>query len=448
MIQPSFAGADRWAACTSDYEFALQKVCMASQVFPGSDAEADGVAGAGELRYVARQPILDVFGRVFGYELLFRAGPEAAFSGNLDTATRTMLDNSVIFGYEKLTTGLPAFVNCTAQTLTEDQVLVLPPKLTILEILEDVEPTPSVIEACANLKRRGFRLALDDFVWKADLEPLIELADYIKVDFTLLDAEERMSLRKQLSGAAAALVAEKVETQEEYQQACAEGFKLFQGYYFCRPILLTNRKLPANHASYMEILRLLQSDTLDMRKLGQLVKRDASLTYRLLRLVNSPMYAIRYEVRSIDSALVMVGEMTFRRVATLAIVSELNGSQPIEILRMALARGRFCELAAEFCGLNSEEQYLLGLFSLIPAMMRVPMSELVPVLPLREKIREVLQGSAGPESSLLHWMECYERGDWMNCDEIASFYDMNEEVLLRCRMEAIVWAEAALRSAV
>jgi c-di-GMP-related signal transduction protein len=420
---------------------------MGPQLVRASDAEEDGFEGAGELRYVARQPIMDLHGRVFGYELLFRAGPETAFRGNGDEASRTMLDNSVIFGYEKLTTGLPAFLNCTAQTLTEEHVLVLSPKLTILEILEDVEPTPDLIEACVKLKEAGFRLALDDFVWKENLEPLVKLADYIKVDFTLLDAVGRASLREQLQGSGAALVAEKVETQEEYQQACAEGFKLFQGYYFCRPVLLANRKLPANHASYMEILRMMQSEMMDMRKLGQLVKRDASLTYRLLRLVNSPMYAVRYEVRSIDAALVMVGEQTFRRVATLAIVSELNADQPQEILRMALARGRFCELAAPFCGLDSSEQYLLGLFSLIPAMMRMPMSQLAPMLPLRDKIREVLLGGAGPESGLLHWTECFERGDWMNCDAIADFYGLHEESMIRCREAAVAWAEEALKSA-
>jgi EAL and modified HD-GYP domain-containing signal transduction protein len=421
---------------------------MAHQTIPDSNAETDGSEGAEELRYIARQPILDSQGRVFGYELLFRSGPEAFFLGNGDMATRTMLDNSVIFGLEKLTIGLPAFVNCTVDTLMEDQVLVMPPRLTILEILEDIEPTPSVIEACVKLKRAGFRLALDDFLWKAELEPLLALADFIKVDFTLLDTAGRASLRKQLKGSTAELVAEKVETQEEYQQARAEGFRLFQGYYFCRPILLTNRKLPANHASYLDILRIMQDETMDLRKLGQLVKRDASLTYRLLRLVNSPMYAVRVEVRSVDSALVMIGEQTFRRIATLAIVSELNANQSVEILRMALLRARFCELAAGICGLNPEEQYLLGLFSLIPSMMRVPMSELAPVLPLRERIREVLLGSAGPESSLLHWTECYERGEWTKCDTIAEFYGMSEDRIIRCRQEALVWAEAALKSAV
>ena len=182
-----------------------------------------------------------------------------------------------------------------------------------------------------------------------------------------------------------ALVAEKIETQDEFRQARAEGFTLIQGYYFCRPVLLENRNVPANRLSHIEILRLLHEDSLDLRALTRLVKRDASLTYRLLRLINSPLCAVRQEVNSVQSALIAVGEDAFRRIATLAITSEINAGQPAEILRMAFVRGRFCELAARFCGLNSTEQYLLGLLSLVPAMLRLPMEELVPTLPLRDR---------------------------------------------------------------
>ena len=149
-----------------------------------------------------------------------------------------------------------------------------------------------------------------------------------------------------------ALVAEKVETHDEYKQACAEGFTLIQGYYFCRPVLLENRNIPANRLSHIEILRLLHEDSIDLRKLTRLVKRDASLTYRLLRLINSPLCAVRQEVSSVQGALIAVGEDAFRRIATLAITSEINAGQPGEVLRMAFVRGRFCELAARFCGLN------------------------------------------------------------------------------------------------
>ncbi len=285
---------------------------MASQVIPARFIASPVPESAAGLRYVARQPIMDIRGRVHGYELLFRAGPEPAFRGDDNLATRTMLDNTVIFGLEKLTGGMPAFVNCTLESLTENLVHILPSGMTVLEILERLEPTPALIKACRQLKSAGFRLALDDFTWKPQFEPLVELADYIKVDFSITGPSGRKSLLKRLSSFTVALIAEKVETQEEFRQANEEGFALFQGYYFWRPYLLQNRKVPANRLSHIQILQLLHEDSIDLRKLTRLVKRDASLTYRLLRLVNSPMCAVRQEVNSNYSALLAVGEETFR----------------------------------------------------------------------------------------------------------------------------------------
>jgi c-di-GMP phosphodiesterase len=399
----------------------------------------------GSYRYVARQPILDLRGRVHGYELLFRDGPQQLqFSGDGDMATRTILDNMVVFGIEKLAGGLPAFVNCTRESLTDKLVEVLSPSMFVLEILENIEPTPELIVACTRLKAAGFRLALDDFRWKPGCEPLIELADYIKVDFTLSNSEERRKLRERLGKRAVALVAEKVETQEEFRQARDEGFTLIQGYYFCRPELIENRKVPSNKLTQIEILRMLRKDSLDFEKLCGLVKRDTSLTYRLLRLLNSPIYAMRQEVRSIKSALIAVGEDGFRRIAMLAIASELNDGQPSELLRMAFVRGRFCELAAEQCSLDPTEQYLLGLLSLLPAMLQVPVEDLTPTLPLREEICMALMGAAVPERTLLEWLICHERGQWDACDKIVDENQLDRLKLLRSYAEAVIWAEAAL----
>jgi EAL and modified HD-GYP domain-containing signal transduction protein len=415
-----------------------------------SDARSDVLVLpeiAGVLRYVARQPIMDLRGRVHGYELLFRAGRETAFRGDGDIATRTMLDNSVIFGLEKLTGGLPAFVNCTRESLIGNMVHVLPSGMTVLEVLESIEPTPDLIEACRKLKTEGYRIALDDFTWKPSFDPLVALADYIKVDFIQTGYVERQSLLKRLRSVTVALVAEKIETQEEYKQACQEGFRLFQGYYFCRPSLIESRKIPENSLSHIEIMQHLRSDTIDVRKLTQLLKRDASLTYRLLRLVNSPMCAMRQEVRSIQAALLAVGEDAFRRVAMLAIASELNAGQPAEILRMSFVRGRFCELASALCTLDPTEQYLLGMMSLLPAMLLLPMERLAPELPLREEIRDALLGTPNSDRILLQWLESYERGDWEASDAVAHANGVDTEFLTACYSEALLWAETGVLSA-
>jgi EAL and modified HD-GYP domain-containing signal transduction protein len=396
------------------------------------------------MRYVARQPILDLHGKVHGYELLFRDGPRAVFCGDGDLATRTMIDNALLFGLGRLTGNLPAFLNCTEEALTGQLVHVLPAGMTVLEILETLDPSPALIAACRHLKSRGFRLALDDFTWKPGIEPLVEIADYIKVDFAISDEQNRHELLRRLRGASVALVAEKVETQEEYLQARDEGFTLMQGYYFCRPVLMRNHKVPANRLQHVEILRVLQDETMDLHELTGLVKRDTCLTYRLLRLVNSPMNAMRQEVQSVQAALIAIGEENFRRLATLAITSEMNVGQPMELLRMAFIRGRFCELASGFCNLHPKEQYLLGLLSLLPAMLRVPMNNLTPLLPLRGEIRRALEGEKLPERALLCWLEGHERADWTTCDIVTEKQRLNAGDLLVCYEEALQWAEAAL----
>jgi EAL and modified HD-GYP domain-containing signal transduction protein len=425
---------------------------MATQPAPAICLVAAPQRSAGDVRYVARQPILNLLGRVHGYELLFRNAPETLFSRDVDTAARTMLDNAVIFGLEMFTNGLPAFVSCTAEALTEQLVHVLAPKMTVLAVPAGLEQTTSLIEACRDLKGQGFRIALDGFSAKASSRALLNLADYIRVDLARLKPEARQQLR-QINCASIARVAMKVDTQDDYLLACAEGFTLFQGDYFCHPVLLKKHKVPASRLFHFEIVKLLHHDPIDVRKVSQLVMRDASLTFRLLRLVNSPICAIQQEVRSIESAILVIGEENFRRMVSLAVLSELNSDRPPEILQMALLRARFCELAAPLFDLDPAEQYLLGLLSLVPAMLCLPMHELIPSLPLRDRICEALQGNSNPERTLLSWLELHERGNWAACDDLVEANLPAEqhsapEQLPKFYADAVVWAEAAVRSAV
>jgi EAL and modified HD-GYP domain-containing signal transduction protein len=205
-------------------------------------------------------------------------------------------------------------------------------------------------------------------------------------------------------------------------------------------VLLKKRKVPTDRLAHFDIVRELYHDPIDIRKVSALVRRDASLTYRLLRLVNSPIYAIYREVRSIEAAITVMGEATFRRVVSLAVLSELNADQPAEILHMALVRARFCELAARCFGQDAEEQYLLGMLSLLPAMLGVPMEEIVPMLPLRGQVCEALAGTMNHERRLLGWLESHERGDWESCDRLVAAQNLNPDQLVQCYLEAVTWA--------
>jgi EAL and modified HD-GYP domain-containing signal transduction protein len=402
-----------------------------------------------QLRYVARQPILDARGRLHGYELLFRRSACAnTFSGDGDAATRTVLDNTLIFGLEQLSGGMPVFVNCTQEALEKQLVMVLPPRQTVLELLETLEPTPALLEACRDLKARGFKLALDDFEWKPEWAPFVPLADYIKMDLSVTTASQRADLIQRVRTSNARLVAERVETQASLKMALAEGFLLFQGYYFCRPVLMQNRAVPPNRIVHLELLHALHAGPLDVSGITRLVKRDAALTYRLLLMVNSPLYGTGTEIRSIQQALVLIGDEMFRRVAMLAIASESPGKGGSELLRMAYLRGRFCELVAPGNGRDVTEQYLLGVLSLLPAMLGPPMETIVKTLPLRPPMREALLGKSNAERAVLEWLIAYESGDWEKCDATASAANLRTEGWSKRYIEALQWAEANLTLAI
>jgi EAL and modified HD-GYP domain-containing signal transduction protein len=402
---------------------------------------------AGMLRYMARQPILDRGGNVNAYELLFRSGLTNASPGDLETAIHTTVDSAVMFGLEYLTYGRSAFINCTSKDLTDELPRILPPEITVLELLETVEPTPELLQACRKLKAFGFRIALDDFIGGPQLAPLVALTDYIKVDLSQFSHEARLKLMKQLPRNSATMVAKKVETQEEYRLAFEEGFRLFQGYYFCHPEIVAKRKIPANTRFHLEILQQLLDDPLDLARLCPLVESDPSLAFRLLRLVNSAGFGIRSEVQSIHSALVIVGDDSFRRMATLAIASQLNSSRSAEILHTALVRARFCETAAPICQLNATEQYLLGLMSLFPAMLQVRMDEIAPMLPLRREIRESLSGLGHRERIALTWIEAHERGNWTAGDAIVQSRGLDGGEMGRLYVGAVRWADATTQAA-
>ncbi len=395
-------------------------------------------------RYLARQPILDRLGRVQAYELLYRDGPGSIFHGDSELATQTMIDNTVLFGFQNLTNGLPAFVNCTAEALTGEEIRVLPPQTTVLEILEDVEPTPAVVQACRRLRAAGYRLALDDFVYRPSLEPLIEIADFIKIDYLNTSAEERRTMLRQLKRYKGALLAEKIETQSEYEEACRDGCTLFQGYFFCQPSRLKKRVVPANRFVHLRLLQMLQEAPLNLREIVEVIKSEPSLTYRLLRYVNSPLYGLREPVRSIRSAIVYVGDDLFRRIGTLAVTSELNAGSSPEILRIALVRARFCEIVSALCSLEATEQYLMGLFSLLPAMLQTPMEEALAGLPLRTEIREALLGRRGPLRCSLTWLESHERGEFEKSDEVAQAQGTEGRHMGERFTEATLWADQLL----
>ena len=396
-------------------------------------------------RFIARQPIFDRQKKVFSYELLARSGWENCFSGDSDAATRKMIFDGALYGFQGLTGGHPAFINCTRESLVEGLVTLLPPG-TVLEVLETIEADAAVVEACRKFKEMRYEIALDDFRITPGIQALVELADYIKVDFRLSDKAERQEILEFLKGSKAKLIAEKVETEEEYQTAAAEGFELFQGYFFCHPTVFSASRAPGNGAKYLQLFSAVSQKELNFRHLAGLMESEVTICYQLLRLVNSAAYGLNQTVTSVHNALVIVGEEQFRKLVLNTIAVETCKKHPDELLIRVLHRARFLELMSPYTGENRQEQYMFGLLTLMGVMLGIPLEEAVHSMPLREEVKRGLTGEANSVTAALRLLERFEAGDWTSCLEQCASLKISEKQLASIYEEATRWAEQSASS--
>ncbi|WP_213805521.1 HDOD domain-containing protein [Granulicella sp. dw_53] len=400
-------------------------------------------------RFVGRQPILDLQQAVHGYELLFRTSLENSFSGDSDNATRQMIDNVLLLGMDTIAPGSRAFVNCTREAITEELITFLPPEVTVVEVLETVEVDEELVGACVKLKKMGYQIALDDYVPGGGSDRLIELANYVKLDYRACGPEQLRQIQRYLEGAEVALVAEKVETAEEFERARDAGYLYFQGYFFARPTILHSREIPPNLVIYMQLLSAISRPQMDLREIERLVMAETSLCYRVLRVVNSVAVGLRYEVTSVRQALLLLGEDPLRRLLSIATATSLWKRYNVssELILLALQRARFCELLAPLCGQPGGEQYLIGLISVVDAILQVPMEQVLKMLPLRGEAAGVLLGQDGPAGASLKLIQAYERQDWRSCGLICRRLHLSEAELMRMYVVALQWATKEIRDA-
>jgi len=324
------------------------------------------------LRYVARQPIFDRDEKVFGYELLFRDGLENAFHGDSNEASRATLDRTLLMGLDVLCDGRRAFVNCTRDTLIKGLVTLLPSTTTVVEVLESVPADPDVVSACQTLKEAGYMIALDDYVANDPREGLAEMADIIKVEMQLTTEEQQNALIKQFGPWRCRMLAEKIETRAEFVRARDQGFVYFQGYFFRRPEMMNTRDMPANRMNYLRMLQEVSRPDLELPELEKLIKAEASVCYRLLRYLNSAMFGFGSEIHSVRHALSMLGERDVRRWVRLVAAVGAGEEKTSDLVLSALVRGRFGEFLAPRVQHGESDLFLLGLLSLIDAMMEMP----------------------------------------------------------------------------
>ncbi len=399
------------------------------------------------MSFIARQPILDVHQNVFAYELLFRVGWENYFTGDSDSSTRQMIDTTLFHGIEALTSGTRAFVNCTREALVSRLITCLPPASTVLEVLETVEIDDEVLASCRDLKALGYKIALDDFIPGGTSDRLLELADFIKLDLRASTAAQLVEHQYTLRHTTAALLAEKVETLGEFQAALFSGFRYFQGYFFARPAIVANRDIPSNRLVYIHLLAAIANPKTTCDQLERLVMADTSICFRILRLVNSARFGVRGRITSIRQALLLIGEEEFHRLVTVAAAAcfQKNGNFSPELTLLSLHRARFCELLAPFAGQQPAEQYLIGLLSVVDAMLQVPMLKVLDCLPLRPSAAHVLLGKDSAADLPLRLIRCYEQNEWESCATLRQNIALAEDDLVRLYLEALQWAISQVR---
>jgi len=394
---------------------------------------------------LARQPILTEDEKVIGYELLFRESAEDKhFSSDLDSATSSTIDTLNVMGLDMVCDGRLAFINCTHQMLLKEYFLLLPPGKVVVEIQENVPADDSVLAACLRLRQKSYLIALDNFVPGDAREVLAPHADFLKVDIRRVPSGECAALAARYGNKQCRMLAQRVETRVQFLTAVKDGFTVFQGYFFRYPERMRARHIPANQAMQLRLLQAISAPEVDLADVEDLIKHDASLCYRLLRYLNSPLLGVSAAVQSVRHAMTLLGERELVRWIRMATTVAMGHEKCSDLVLSSLVRARFCELIAPKVDHGRSDLFLLGMLSLMDAILEVPMGMVVEGLALDPDTKAGLLGSKTgektPLSAVYDLLVAREAGDWEKVTEQAKKLNLSLPFINRSYNEAMSWA--------
>ncbi|MGB8064589.1 MAG: HDOD domain-containing protein [Candidatus Sulfotelmatobacter sp.] len=394
---------------------------------------------------LARQPILTKDERVEGYELLFRENSEDnRFEADVENATSSIIDTLNVMGLDAICDGRLGFINCTRQMLLKELFLLLPSDKIVLEIQQNVAADDSVLGACQRLQHKSYSLALDNFVPHDPRAALVPYVDFLKVDIRRFTSAQSKALCAQYARQPVRLIAQEVETRLQMITADKDGFTLFQGYFFRRPERMRARHIPANQASYLRLLQVISAPEVDLAAVENLIKHDASLCYRLLRYLNSPLLGVSSPVRSIRHGMNLLGERELVRWIRMATTLAMGQDKCSDLVLSSLVRAHFCELIAPRLEHGTADLFLMGMLSLMDAILEIPMGVVVEGLALDARVKEqLLQAKIGHESPLApvyQLMLAREAGQWEDVTAFAKKLNLSPPFVNRAYTEAMAWA--------
>ena len=385
--------------------------------------------------YIARQPIFDRKLAVFGYELLYRRSMNNFYEGWDDTqATAELINNAFLtMHFSELTEGTRAFINFSDDMLIDEIPRLLPSETVFVEILETVEVTAELLEAIKRLRKSGYTIVLDDFVFSQRHLPLVHVADMIKIEFNNMNrAVQKMVIDKYRHKIK--FIAEKVETREEFQDAMDMGYDYFQGYFFSKPMMIKSKEVSYLNINLIRILELLHYTEPDFEEIREVIATDLGLSYKLLRLANSVLIGKRHKITSVKRAMVQLGLLEMRKWIYIIMLKDFQMIENKELIKNCLIRAKMMELVAVTEGKDEEKEdyFLAGMFSEIDVLMNRKMADLVAELPLKESVRTTLLcGDNQMKQTLDHLIEREK-------NEISEQEKQDTE-LMGIYLEALAW---------
>lgn len=397
----------------------------------------------------ARQPVFDRTEQVWGYEFFYRASPDAdhAVMDDANLATLTVAANALARpGKDVQHAAGRVILNFTERAVLDEVPLALPAQHSVVKLHEPAELRPDLLDALDRLRREGYEIMLDGFSATAAYRDLYRLADYVTIDALAVDG---FDLRRLVSGAEqhrAQVLAKRVEDRSRYEMLTSLDVSLYQGFFFQKPVSVAGRKLTSNEVSRLSLFRLLEHAEPDFNELASLIQTDVSISYRLLSYLNSAAFSFPQKVQSIKQAIVILGWNKVRNWLRIIMLTDLlPPGKSSELPYLSAIRGKFLERAAlggSHPGVDPAGLFLLGLFSLLDAMLDLPMAEITDEMPLETGIKAALCGDDSPYTPWLDLAKCFENGNWDRLDTVMQELRLDPLVAARCYYDSLLWANA------
>lgn len=400
--------------------------------------------------YAARQPILDRNKELYAYELLFRDGLENVFPDiDGDEATSRMVEGSQFtFGLDDFLGDKPGFINFTLDTLQKKYPSMLPKEQIVVEILETIQPGKKLLAECQQLKEKGYMLALDDYIHQGVWRHFYPFIDIIKIDFRSTSTDTINEIKLALTDFPhIKLLAEKVETNEEFQLALDMGFSYFQGYFFSKPEMMQSKALSPAQMTLAELLYETSKADMDLNKLTQVFQRDVHLSYKLLRYSNSAIFKRRAEIETIKQALVVLGQVELKKFLSLLFTAQISSDKPAELMRMSMTRARFAEGLAQIHGkVDTAKAFLTGMMSLMDAILDEPIESVMSKLPLAKEIKDALVEKKGLLADYIKLIHFYETAHWQEANQAITALQLPNEKVPDAYHTAVQWANEQMKA--